>query len=71
MAKSLSPERVQLLRRAAEQWKRQLVDVSGRNPLLNFRELRTGTLNLTPASDSPVSLTELNQSQGEMRRRIG
>ena len=60
MAKSLSPERVQPLRRAAEQWKRQLVDVSGRNPLLNFRDLRTGTLSLTPASDSQVSLPDLD-----------
>ena len=60
MAKSLSPERVQPLQRAAEQWKRQLVDVSGRNPLLNFRDLRTGTLNLTPAPDLYVLKSELD-----------
>lgn len=60
MAKSLSPERVQPLQRAVEQWKRQLVDVSGRNPLLNFRDLKTGTLNLTPELDSYVLKSELD-----------
>ena len=60
MAKPLSPERVQPLQRAAEQWKRQLMDVSGRNPLLNFRDLRTGTLNLTPTAESHVLLQELD-----------
>ena len=56
MVRPLYPERAEPLRRAAEQWKRQLVDVSGRNPLLNFRDLRTGTLSLTPASDSDALL---------------
>ena len=60
MAKPMSPERLQHLRRAAEQWKRQLVDVSGRNPLLNYRDLRTGTLNLTPTPDTHVFLPELD-----------
>lgn len=43
--------REEVLRRAAERWKRQLVDVSGRNRLLNYRDLKTGTLDLTPGED--------------------
>ena len=46
--KSPSPERIGALQRAAERWKRQLLDVSGRNRLLNYRDLTTGTLDLTP-----------------------
>lgn len=45
-------EREQALRQATEQWKRQLVDVSGRNPLLNYRDLKAGTLDLTPGDDA-------------------
>lgn len=47
-----TPEREQALRQATEQWKRQLVDVSGRNPLLNYRDLKAGTLDLTPGDDA-------------------
>ena len=60
MVETLSSERAEALRRAAEQWKRQLVDVSGRNRLLNYRDYRTGTLNLTPTQDSAISLAGLN-----------
>ena len=53
--------REEALRRAAERWKRQLVDVSGRNRLLNYRDLKTGTLDLTPGEDgdSPVNCPAL------------
>ena len=56
-----NPIRAEALRRAAEQWKRQLVDVSGRNRLLNYRDLKTGTLDLTPGedADSGVNLQAL------------
>ena len=64
MARPLYPERAEPLRRAAEQWKRQLVDVSGRNPLLNFRDLRTGTLSLTTASDFDIVLQEVDSLLG-------
>ena len=47
-----NPIRAEALRRAAEQWKRQLVDVSGSNRLLNYRDLKTGTLDLTPGEDA-------------------
>ena len=47
--------RMAALRRAAEHWKRQLVDVSGNNRLLNYRDLRVGTLDLTPGAGCGVS----------------
>ena len=40
--------RAELVRRAAERWRKDLVDTSGRNRLRRFRDLRTGTLDLTP-----------------------
>ena len=43
----MTSQRTEALERAAEQWKRQLVDVSGRNRLLNYRDLTAGTLDLT------------------------
>ena len=39
--------RVGALQRAATQWKRQLLDTT-RSPLLYYRDLKTGTLDLTP-----------------------
>ena len=44
----MTSQRTEALQRAAEHWKRQLVDVSGRNRLLNYRDLTVGTLDLTP-----------------------
>ncbi|MDE2787672.1 MAG: AAA domain-containing protein [Chloroflexota bacterium] len=46
---SSTANREEALHQAAERWKRQLLDVSGRNRLLNYRDLKTGTLDLTPA----------------------
>ena len=53
-------ERVEAVRRAAERWKQQLVDVSGRNPLRNYRDLKLGTLDLTPGPDSTLDPRILN-----------
>ena len=39
-----------VLQRAATQWNRQLVDAT-RSPLLYYRDLKTGTLDLTPGGD--------------------
>ena len=47
--------REEAVRRAAERWQAQLVDVSGRNRLLNYRDLRVGTLDMTPGSESPIN----------------
>ena len=40
-------ERLGALQRAAAQWKQQLLDTT-RSPLLYYRDLKTGTLELTP-----------------------
>ena len=47
-AKPEVSQRISALERAAVQWKRQLVDTA-RSPLLYYRDLKTGTLDLTPA----------------------
>ena len=52
MTISVSP-REQAVKRAAEQWEQQLVDVSG--PLWRYRQLRLSTLELTPGIDSGVN----------------
>lgn len=41
--------RIAKVRRAATEWTQQLLDLSGRNNLLHFRDLRRGTLDLTSA----------------------
>ncbi len=43
-------DRVERVRRAAELWKGQLVDLGGRNTLLYYRDLKQGTLDLSPDS---------------------
>ena len=48
-------ERLETVNRAVEKWKEQLVDVSGRNSLFNYRDLRVGTLDLTPDGESGVN----------------
>ena len=48
------------MRRAARQWKNQLVDVSGRNRLLNYRDLKVGTMDLTPGSGLRISPRRLD-----------
>src|SRR6185437_15007892 len=53
--------RVELVARAAAQWMRQLVDLGGRNNLLNYRDLRLGTLELTAAA--PRAVGSLLQSK--------
>lgn len=57
---ALTAERIQSLRRAAEQWKKQLVDVSGRNRLLNYRHLKVGTIDLTPDQNPDVDSQTLS-----------
>ena len=51
---SLEPDqsdRVGALQRAATQWKQQLLDTT-RSPLLYYRDLKTGTLDLTPGDQA-------------------
>ena len=56
----MTSQRTEALQRAAEQWKRQLVDVSGRNRLLNHRDLTAGTLDLTPERAPGMDLRVLD-----------
>ena len=44
-------DRVGALQRAATQWKQQLLDTT-RSPLLYYRDLKTGTLDLTPGDQA-------------------
>ena len=48
------PERMEAVRRAAGQWQAQLIDESGRNRLLNYSDLKVGTLDLTPERTAPA-----------------
>ena len=64
--------RIEAVLRATKQWRKDLVDTSGRNRLRRYRDLRTGTLDLTPSrtygldervldrllAGKPVSLSE-------------
>ena len=44
-----SPARIESVLRATKQWQKDLVDTSGRNRLVRYRDLRRSTLDLTPA----------------------
>ncbi len=68
-----SAARLEAVLRATERWRKDLVDTSGRNRLRRYRDLKTGTLDLTPSqaigidaqtldrllADKPVSLSAL------------
>ena len=45
-----------LLAKAVKDWTSQLVDVTGRNTLLSFKDLKVGTLDLTGIDDSSIDL---------------
>ena len=51
-----SSSRVETVLRAIKRWQRELVDTSGRNRLRRYRDLSTGTLDLTPGQ-----ATDLNE----------
>ena len=58
------------MQRAATQWKRQLLDTT-RSPLLHYRDLKTGTLDLTPrGDDSPVNEAAVNSLLNGRRVRL-
>ena len=56
--------RAELVRRAAERWRKDLVDTSGRNRLRRFRDLKTGTLDLTPERANGLALRALDRLLG-------
>ena len=45
-----------MLMQAVKDWTSQLVDVTGRNTLLSFKDLKVGTLDLTGIDDSSIDL---------------
>src|SRR6202035_2677139 len=49
--------RAQLVSRAVGEWKSKLIDLTGRNNLLHYRDLRRGTLDLTTVD--PVAIGDL------------
>jgi len=53
--------RVELVQRAVKEWAAALIDLSARNNLLRYRDLKAGTLDLTNAS--PASLAALLQGK--------
>ena len=66
------PERMEAVRRAAERWQDQLIGVSGRNRLLNYSDLKVGTLDLTPDGASGICVPVLeNLLAGSAVRMTG
>ncbi|MYJ47634.1 MAG: DUF4011 domain-containing protein, partial [Acidimicrobiales bacterium] len=53
--------RLDAVRRAAEGWRKDLFDPSGKNRLRNYRDLKTGTLDLTPGGQAGVSAQTLDR----------
>ena len=49
------------VRRAAEGWRKDLFDPSGKNRLRNYRDLKTGTLDLTPGGQAGVNAQALDR----------
>ena len=60
-AAQVGGERLNAVRRAARRWKDELLDTSGRNRLRNYRDLKTGTLDLTPGGQAGVSAQALDR----------
>ena len=59
----VTPERREKVDRAREVWIKKLIDLSRRNNLLFYRDLQTGTLDLSAAS--PDAIHALLQSGDE------
>ena len=54
-------ERLDAVRRAAQRWQNELLDTTGRNRLRRYRDLKTGTLDLTPGADAGASAQALDR----------
>jgi hypothetical protein len=55
-------ERRQKIRSAIADWKKQLLDLSGRNALLYFKEYKLSTLDLSQAA--PLDSTDYSPASG-------
>ena len=56
-----SVARIEAVIRATKQWQKDLVDTSGRNRLRRYRDLRTGTLDLTPGRTDGLDARALDR----------
>ena len=56
-----SAARIEAVLRATERWQKDLVDTSGRNRLRRYRDLKTGTLDLTPGRADGLDVRTLNR----------
>src|SRR5947209_3277656 len=50
LAEGFTKRRVELIQRVIKEWTNELIDLGGRNNLLNYRDLSRGTLDLTKAA---------------------
>lgn len=57
----MTVERIHALRRAVEHWRAQLINVDGRNRLLNYRDLAAGTIDLTPSQNETLDASALDR----------
>jgi very-short-patch-repair endonuclease len=55
VVEGFSKRRVELVQTAAEEWRKALIDLGGRNNLLSYRDLRAGTLDLANANERTVA----------------
>jgi very-short-patch-repair endonuclease len=55
LREGFTKRRVELIQKGVRQWTNELIDLGGRNNLLNFRDLRRGTLDLTDTAAAGVS----------------
>jgi hypothetical protein len=46
VVEGFSKRLVELVQKAADEWRKALIDLGGRNNLLSYRDLRAGTLDL-------------------------
>ncbi len=56
-----SPNRVQAVLQATETWRKNLVDTTGWNRLRRYRDLKTGTLDLTPGTSQGLDTRILDR----------
>lgn len=56
-----SPSRIQAVFQATETWRKNLVDTTGRNRLRRYRDLKTGTLDLTPGMSQGLDTRVLDR----------
>ena len=56
-----SASRLEAIVRATKRWQNDLVDTSGRNRLRRYRDLRTGTLDLTPGRTQGLDASALDR----------